>query len=110
MFEASVLAGRLLERGIPAAEVVGPATINADPDLEARGAFETIDHPVVGPYRYFKAIGVSFARADQSASRSASTFGQDNDAVLMDLLGLLRGEIEDLARAHVISDRPLDTA
>lgn len=101
------LARDLAVAGIPAGQVASTKDVNRDADLEARRAFEIVDHDSVGPYRYFTPIGVRFAHADLSESRGAPTFGQDNRYVLQDLLGLSSEEIDHLEREKVIAREPL---
>ena len=95
----------LLAAGVPAAPVRDPRAAHAHPQLAARGFFEEVAHPVVGthatptvPFRY-----ASVARWLHAA---APALGQHNREVLAEL-GLDAGEIDALAAAGVIGERPV---
>lgn len=103
---ADTLAERLTAAGVPAARAVDPRDISFNPQLVHRGFFEDEDHPVSGvtpipnaPWR--------FAGNDRPwLRRPAPTLGQHNAEVLGGLLGLDAAELERLAAAGIIGDRP----
>ncbi|MDJ0853216.1 MAG: CoA transferase [Myxococcota bacterium] len=100
------LAAALRARGIPASEVADPSRLlETNPQLRARGYFETPAHPVVGamplpslPFRY--------AGVDRWLRTPAPTLGQHNERVLGGLLGLSRESLRELEAEGVIGTRP----
>ena len=95
----------LLAHGVPAAAAFDPRILSFHPQLEARGLFESVDHPELGvhpspglPYR--------FASVDHWLHRATPTLGQDNHDVLRRVLGLSDDEIAQLEADEVIGTRP----
>lgn len=93
----------LVGAGVPAAEVVWPHQIVDNPQLQARGYFEQLDHPVCGEHPY-----VSFpARLSAGPSRwnrsPSPTMGQHNGEVLAEL-GYDADEIAELRAAAVVAE------
>jgi crotonobetainyl-CoA:carnitine CoA-transferase CaiB-like acyl-CoA transferase len=92
--------------GIPASEVADPSRLlQTNPQLRARGYFETPEHPVVGamplpslPFRY--------ASVDRWLRAPAPTLGQHNDYVAREILGFGSDEIADLEARGVIATHP----
>ena len=78
--------GRLLEAGIPAAEVINGRDVVSNPQLRHRRLFESEDHPVTGPHELptmpFRMSGVA-----SWMTRPAPTLGQHNDEVLAEVAG-----------------------
>jgi crotonobetainyl-CoA:carnitine CoA-transferase CaiB-like acyl-CoA transferase len=79
--------------------------LQTNPQLRARGYFETPEHPVVGamplpsqPFRY--------ASIDRWLRTPAPTLGQHNEAVLCGILGLSASDLRDLETEGVIGTRP----
>ncbi len=96
----------LLAAGVPAARAVDPRRTFQHPQFVARGYCEVVDHPVVGahptptvPFRLR-----SVARWIRSP---APTLGQHNDEVIGGWLGRSDAELQALADAGVIGDRPI---
>jgi crotonobetainyl-CoA:carnitine CoA-transferase CaiB-like acyl-CoA transferase len=100
-------AERLRAAGVPAAPVRRHAELMADAHLAARRFFETVAHPETGSFPYQAMAGFRLERTPGHADRPAPMFGQHNDYVLRELLGLDAAEVADLAGRQVISDRPL---
>jgi crotonobetainyl-CoA:carnitine CoA-transferase CaiB-like acyl-CoA transferase len=94
----------LQERGIPAAPVRSPSEQIADPQLKSLGFFQMVEHSHAGthPYASFPA---RFSGRYPSITRVGPLAGQDNRSVFEGLLGLSRGEIEELEAAEVIGPR-----
>ncbi len=73
--------------------------------LQARGFFETVPHPLVGDTLH-TTYPAHFERGPKRMHRSeAPTLGRDNDRVLRGLLGLSEAEVAALAQSGVIGDR-----
>jgi crotonobetainyl-CoA:carnitine CoA-transferase CaiB-like acyl-CoA transferase len=104
--ERSALAAELRGLGIPASEVANPCRLlEGNPQFRARGYFETPEHPVVGamplpslPFRY--------TGRDRWLRTPAPTFGQHNEFVLGEILGLSADAIRELEAEGVIGTRP----
>lgn len=105
-FNRDELVRELQSRGIPAAPVLGPADFLKDPQLEAAGFFQFVEHPVAGrhPYPSFP------ARIDgryPPIKRVGPMLGQDNRYVLSKVLGLSEAEIARLEADRIIGTKPL---
>jgi benzylsuccinate CoA-transferase BbsE subunit len=72
-----------------------------DPQLAARGFFQHLDHPALGPLRY---PGAPFrhARTPWRLDASAPSLGAHNREVFVDELGLTRTDLARLSREAVI--------
>ena len=96
----------LLAAGVPAAEVVAPRDIAANPQLRARRFYETFDHPVTGrhdlPGLPFRMVG----RRGGWLRSPAPTLGQHNDEVIGGLLGVAADELDHMAADGLIGTRP----
>jgi crotonobetainyl-CoA:carnitine CoA-transferase CaiB-like acyl-CoA transferase len=92
---------------LQAAGVAAGAAQNAqelnelDPQLEARGTFFELDHPVIGEAR-FEGTPIDFSRTVQHTWRSAPLLGEDNHYVFGEVLGLNGDEIAELEAEGVI--------
>ncbi len=98
--------------GIPAAPVVKARASEHNDQMDARGFFHAVDHPVTGTHRYpgLPAHFTFTTPAEAAAALTpAPTLGQHNDEVLGGLLGLTAAELEALRDADVIGTRPLGT-
>ena len=87
--------------GVPVGKVIQP---HEQPDLEQlqhRGFFEELDHPVIGPSRYAALPFRSSAGPDRYHRRPAPLLGEHNDELLGDL-GLTAAEIESLEADGII--------
>jgi crotonobetainyl-CoA:carnitine CoA-transferase CaiB-like acyl-CoA transferase len=94
----------LLDVGIPAAVVIAPRDIAANPQLGYRGLFETEEHAVTGGHE-IPMLPFRFSRVDRWLRGPAPTLGHDNDEVLGDL-GYSPARIEDLRQSGLIGDLP----
>jgi crotonobetainyl-CoA:carnitine CoA-transferase CaiB-like acyl-CoA transferase len=104
--KAEVAAAELLAEAVPAAAMVPAHAVLDDPQLEARGFFEPVHHPLVGvqhyptwpirmsggPLRYWKG--------------PAPTLGQHTEEVLRNELGCGDEELARLRESHVIGTVP----
>ena len=99
---------RLWPAGVPVAKVIMPHELIGNPQLDARGFFEQVAHPVTG-LNLHGGYPVRFsAGPERLHRRHAPTLGQDNEAILRDLLGLSDDEIRQLRRDGIIGDAPRD--
>ncbi len=104
--DAAEAAELLIEHGIPAAMGRDPRLMYEHPQLQARGYYETIGHPVVGevptptwPFR--------FRSVDHWIRTPAPTLGQHNHEILVDDLGVDDATYDELVVRQIIGDRPL---
>src|SRR5262249_28595578 len=103
---ADEIIDRLWPAGVPVAKVIMPHELIGNPQLDARGFFEQVPHPVTG-LNLHGGYPVRFsAGPERLHRRHAPTLGQDNEAILRDLLGLSDDEIRQLRRDGIIGDAP----
>ncbi len=103
----AVAAAELLALGIPAAAVVPAYATLDDPQLRARGFFQPLDHPDVGPQEY-PGWPMRISGGPDIAWRGACpTLGQHTVDVLREI-GVTDDELTDLRAEHVIGTEPLD--
>ncbi len=98
--------GALRGCGVAAAPVVTPASLLTDPQLLARGFWETVDHPVAGS---FLCTGMPFAFAGKPRRwirLVPPLYGQHTGEVLMDVLGHSDQDLADLRESGATSARP----
>lgn len=104
--ERAELVATLRAAGVPASEVANPSRLlETNPQLRARGYFETTEHPVVGamplpslPFRY--------SSVERWLRSPAPTMGQHNERVLRGVLGLSSEDVADLEAEGMIGTRP----
>ncbi|OBJ02210.1 CoA transferase [Mycobacterium sp. 1465703.0] len=92
--------------GISAARVTPAAALLTDPQLRARGFWETVDHPVAGS---FLCTGMPFAfvgKPRRWIRRVPPLYGQHTCEVLSDVLGHSEDDLAELRRSGTISTRP----
>lgn len=87
--------------GVPCHRVSTTADLTVDPQLIHREHFVTVEHPEVGrvPIENARAI---LSETPARVTRAAPMYGQDNEYVLRELLGLSREEIVDLVAAGAL--------
>ena len=96
----------LLGAGVPAAPVVGARYGDRNPQHDARGFFEAVEHAVIGTHR-IAAFPVVFGRQPpRRFARPAPRLGEHNREVLSGLLGVDDAEIARLAADKIIGTRP----
>jgi crotonobetainyl-CoA:carnitine CoA-transferase CaiB-like acyl-CoA transferase len=100
--EASAL---LAEQGVPAAACWEPRLIDEHPQYRARRLFAEVEHPVVGRY-HAPGLPYRYSEIERWVGAAAPTFGQHNDEVLREVVGLGDDEIAELFAAGVIGTRP----
>jgi crotonobetainyl-CoA:carnitine CoA-transferase CaiB-like acyl-CoA transferase len=96
---------RLWAAGVPVAKVMQPHRQAELSQLQARGFFQIVDHPIAGQARY-STVPMRFSDGTERLHRRpAPLLGEHNIEVLTEL-GLTTAEIQTLADAGVIGDRP----
>jgi crotonobetainyl-CoA:carnitine CoA-transferase CaiB-like acyl-CoA transferase len=95
----------LQEHGVAAGVVRLPGNLDKDPHLMARGFWHRLDRPFIGPHWQSSAAWREGPDA-YPVRRVAPTLGQDNEAILMGMLGLDRKELTRLAAADIIGIVP----
>jgi len=92
--------------GLAAARVTPAAALLTDPQLRARGFWETVDHPVAGS---FLCTGMPFAflgRPRRWIRRVPPLYGQHTEEVLTEVLGHSSDDLAALRHSGTISARP----
>ncbi|ORA85471.1 CoA transferase [Mycobacterium malmoense] len=92
--------------GVPAARVTPPAALLSDPQLLARGFWETVDHPVAGS---FLCTGMPFAfvgKPRRWIHRVPPLYGEHTGEVLTGVLGRSQRDLAELRELGVTSARP----
>ena len=97
---------RLCAAGIPAAPVVSPSLVTENPQLCARGFFESLDHPRTGIGLYPTPPFALLAGQREWLERPPPTLGEHNEEVLRDLCGLTDEDLARLAVSGVIGTSP----
>jgi crotonobetainyl-CoA:carnitine CoA-transferase CaiB-like acyl-CoA transferase len=103
--DRDAVVARLLARGVPAAPVLHPREAAGNPQLRARGFFETERHPVTGTHE-LPGLPMRFSALERWYRTPAPTLGQDTAVVLQELLGLAEDEIAGLRADGIIGERP----
>ncbi|MBI4641362.1 MAG: CoA transferase, partial [Candidatus Tectomicrobia bacterium] len=92
---------RLQVVGIPAGVVQSGEDLNRrDPQLEARGFFEELDHPEIGRAR-FEGVPMKLSKTPGRLLHAAPLLGEHNDYVYGKLLGMSREEIRQYTEEGV---------
>ena len=86
--------------GIPAGAVLDTMELTNDPTFEQRGIMQTIDHPVVGPFKMV-AWPVRFSGSPPPV-KPAPLLGADNSDVLTNWLGLGDDQVGGLRSDNII--------
>jgi crotonobetainyl-CoA:carnitine CoA-transferase CaiB-like acyl-CoA transferase len=86
--------------GIPAGAVLDTAELTNDPTFEQRGIMQTIQHPVVGPFKMV-AWPVRFSGSPPPV-KPAPLLGANNDDVLINWLGLGADQVGGLRSDSII--------
>lgn len=99
------VAALLQEDGIAAAPVCSGEDVADRADLQETGFFQELEHPDAGTHVY---QGLPFRIGDSllQADRPAPCFGQHNDEVLKDLLGLSETHYRNLVDERIVAATP----
>jgi crotonobetainyl-CoA:carnitine CoA-transferase CaiB-like acyl-CoA transferase len=92
---AADLEERLVEAGIAAGKVLGPAEVRSNPQLQARGFIATLEHPETGVLDYV-GVPARFSKTPGAATMHAPVLGQHSWEVLSTLLNMGRAEYDAL--------------
>jgi len=98
---------RLQSAGVIAAAVLDPKEALLDPHLRARGFYDRIEEPGVGPRPVPKQLGARFSAFETLSARPAPRLGEHNREVLQGLLGLSDEELAALEAQGVIGETPV---
>ncbi|MBM3226046.1 MAG: CoA transferase [Candidatus Tectomicrobia bacterium] len=99
----------LQAHGVPAGAVLKGGEVIVDPHLEARGFWDVVHHPEVGPYRQVTTPWHLSQNPRRTVTPSPS-LGEHNTYVLGTLLGLSSEEMAALEAQGIIGTRPLGAA
>jgi crotonobetainyl-CoA:carnitine CoA-transferase CaiB-like acyl-CoA transferase len=91
----------LMEKGVPCGAVGDWTSFFDDPQVEAMGMNQTIEHPLIGPARV-TGVPINFEKTPGRIQRSAPTLGQHTEEVLREL-GYDDHRIVELRQAKVIA-------
>jgi crotonobetainyl-CoA:carnitine CoA-transferase CaiB-like acyl-CoA transferase len=87
----------LADIGMPVAPIYDSHETFDDPHLEARGFWQTVDHPVAGPYRV-PGFPVGFSETPGEVTSAAPMLGQHTEEVLTSLLGYSEERVAALVK------------
>jgi len=97
---------RLLQQAdIPAGPVLDAKELVEEPHLNERGVFETVTHREAGTHPYIGAFA-KFSKTPLSIRMPAPCFGEHNQYVFEELLGISREDMEQLEERGVIGSQP----
>ena len=93
----------LQDASVPSGAVLSMKELHLDPHISQRGFFEVIDHGKgIGKRPIAKQIPAKFSNVEEFVPRRAPRFGQDNEEVFCNLLGISKGELEKLEEEKAI--------
>ena len=98
----------LQAEGVPAGPVLNARGLLADPHFRSRGFFQRVEHPPetgLGQREYVSR-GWRLSDNDIRIRGPAPRLGEANDYVLMEVMGMDRGEVDQLRREGIIGETP----
>jgi crotonobetainyl-CoA:carnitine CoA-transferase CaiB-like acyl-CoA transferase len=95
----------LQAHGVPAGAVLTAGETLVDPHLQARGFWDVVNHPEVGPYKQISPPW-QLSKNPRRTTLPAPGLGEHNRYVLGELLGLPEQEIAALEAQGIIGTRP----
>jgi crotonobetainyl-CoA:carnitine CoA-transferase CaiB-like acyl-CoA transferase len=99
----------LWEAGVPVAAVIQPHRQAELAQLQHRGYFEMVDHPVNGPAHH-STLPIRFSRGpDRFVARRAPLFGEHSDALLL-AAGVSAEDLAELHAAGITARAPAGSA
>ncbi|HLZ71994.1 MAG TPA: CoA transferase [Dehalococcoidia bacterium] len=99
--DAWAITEQLQALGVPAAPVMDMREVAEDPHLNARGFYVRLEHPEAGRQQH-AGIPWQLHGTPLSVRKPAPCMGEDNEYVVMQLLGRSRAEYERLLAARVL--------
>lgn len=104
--DARGAAAEVSAAGVPASPVNTAAMLYTDPHLRARGLFEMVAHSVAGIWE-IDGLPYHLSKTPAHVRLPPPAFGEHNDYVFRELLGLDAKEIEVLRAEGVLGDAPV---
>ncbi|BBZ50187.1 CoA transferase [Mycobacterium heidelbergense] len=98
--------GTLRAAGVSAARVTAAAELLSDPQLLARGFWETVDHPAAGSFLCTGMPFVFVGKPRRWVRRAPPLYGQHTGEVLTGILGRGQQDLAELRALGVTSARP----
>ncbi|MFH1490335.1 MAG: CoA transferase [Pseudomonadota bacterium] len=97
----------LQQAGVPAGAVLNMREMHLDPHIIDRGFFEVIDHgKEIGKRPIPNPMPAKFSNAESFTPARAPIFGQDNEHVFCNLLGMSKEDLMRLVEEKVIGGNP----
>lgn len=97
----------LQKAGVPSGAVLNMKELNLDPHLIERGFFQVIEHGEgIGKRPIATQIPAKFSGAKSDVTKRAPRFGEDEEYVFGDLLGMSKAETAMLGQQKVIGGPP----
>ncbi len=98
----------LQSAGVPAGPVLDSSELLEEPHLNARGIFEEKAHKVAGTFREIAPFA-RFSKTPIHIRMAAPGFGEHNQYVFGELLGMNAVQINELREENIIGDEPQET-
>jgi crotonobetainyl-CoA:carnitine CoA-transferase CaiB-like acyl-CoA transferase len=95
----------LVAHGVPASAARDPRALYDHPQLQARGYYEVIDHPIAGE-RATPVLPFRYASVERWLRSPAPTLGHHNHEILVDDLGLTEDRYAELEAKGIIGTWP----
>lgn len=108
--EADAAMAAMQAHGVAAGVVRWPTGLRQDPHLRARGFWQDAERPFLGAHQLPSAPIRTLGGGPLPVRRAAPTLGQENHAVLRDILGLSAGEIARLEAEGIIGAAAIPAA
>jgi crotonobetainyl-CoA:carnitine CoA-transferase CaiB-like acyl-CoA transferase len=83
----------LCQAGVPCHTVARPRDVYEDPQLAARGYWQTLEHPVMGPQKYEPQSSFILSKTPRCISTPSPCLGEHNEKVFREFLALSDDEI-----------------
>jgi crotonobetainyl-CoA:carnitine CoA-transferase CaiB-like acyl-CoA transferase len=95
----------LTEARVPSAPVLNHVDLYHDKNLRERGFFQKVEHRDAGTWE-MDGPAYHFAHRPTSIRMNAPAFGEHNEYVLREIIGLNDAEVAELYDNHITSDEP----
>ncbi|MCA9845550.1 MAG: CoA transferase [Dehalococcoidia bacterium] len=103
--DAQEIFSQLSEAGVPAGPVLNHVDLYHDRHLRERGFFQSVEHRDAGNWD-MDGPAYHFAHRPTSIRMNAPAFGEHNEYILRDIIGMNDAEIAELYQNHITSDEP----